>query len=100
MVLSTFSSIIEGETSLFRWIQANSSDGALSDDKQCELPDLESKNLSWPTLDKIGVAPGVLDGVIGTEAEDAQVVASRLFSLIKSFLDDNGEDIDIKLGRV
>lgn len=100
MVLSTFSSIIEGETSLFRWIQANSSDGSLSDDKQCELPDLESKNLSWPTLDKINVVSGMLDGVIGAEADDADEIAKRLFDLLENFLDDNGEDIDIKLGRL
>jgi len=100
MVVGSFSSIIEGETSLYRWIMENSSGGILSDEKQSELPDLESKNLSWPTLDKIDVAPGVLDGVIGAEAEDAEVLASRLLSLIKSFLDDNGEDVDIKLGRV
>ena len=55
----------------------NRSNGILSDEKQSELPDLESKNLSWPTLDKIGVAPGVLDGVIGSEAEEHRIAFNQ-----------------------
>lgn len=100
MVLGSFSALIEGQISLYKWILDNTSEGSLSDEKQSELPDYESKNLSWPTLDKISVAPGVLDGVIGTEADEAAELAKRLYLIIMSFLDDNNKDIDIKLGRV
>lgn len=100
MILSSFSSIIKGEISLYEWIKKNSINGVLSDEKQDELPDFESKNLSWPTLDEIDIAPGLLDGAISSQTENADDLANRLFFLLKSFFNDDEEDVDIKIGRM
>lgn len=100
MIITTFSSIIEGEISLYKWIQDNSQDGFLSTEKQDELPDLESKSLSWPTLDKISIAPGMIDGVISAEGDDAKKIANELLLLITQLLNIKNEDSDSQLGKI
>lgn len=100
MIVGSFSEIIEGEVSLYRWIGENSIDGVLSSDKQNKLPDIESKSLSMPELDDIDILAGMVDSIMGSGAEDADSLAGKLFLIMKSFLDDDGVSVDVKIGKV
>jgi hypothetical protein len=66
MTNAPLSSFIEGQPSLYQWIKEHSVNGYIDEDEQNELPDIESKSLSWETLDGINVAAGFFEGVIGS----------------------------------
>lgn len=102
MTNSPFSHFIEGHLSLYEWISQHSANGYIEEDQQGELPDIESKSLSWEILEGINVAPGFFEGVIGSEGEEAQSKAQILFELFTGFEyeNDTNEQLDQKLGAI
>lgn len=102
MTNSPFSHFIDGHLSLYEWILQHRTNGYIEEDQQDELPDIESKSLSWETLEGINVVPGFFEGVIGSEGDDAQSKAQILFGFFADFEKENDtkEQLDQKLGAI
>lgn len=102
MTNAPFSSFIDGQISLYQWVKQHSPNGYIDEDQQDALPDVESKSLSWETLEGINVAPGFFEGVIGSESDEAPSKAQILYELFADFEKDNEtkEQLDQKLGAI